>query len=202
MKIEALQKHIYDTVKEWQMKIGYREESMKLYYPDASLKGLLGLEMDAGAAQLMEALEGFAQSVQTRLGRIRISSDEKKERYCLDIPKEGVAYIAKEVPDSVFLKRFLKVITSPGSTLADVEECFAKTAKEWKIEYQRIDQKEEGLGNVFYFVYRKGQDKECAVDEIDEYMYCVESDDFGLTYHRFDREDYEKLTKENHYASV
>ena len=36
MNCEPLKKHIIDTVKEWQMKIGYRAESMKLYYPAAS----------------------------------------------------------------------------------------------------------------------------------------------------------------------
>ncbi len=202
MKIEALQKHIYDTVKEWQLKIGYREENMKLYYPDVSLKGLLGLEAGADTAQLEESLEQFAQAVQPQLGRIHVSCDEKKERYCLDVPREGVSYIAKEVPDSAFLKRFLKVITSPGSTLKDVEECFACTAKEQGIDYVGRNQEEEGLGNVFYFAAPKNQDGQSAAKEMDEYIYCVEADDFGLTYHRFDREDYEKLTKENNHASV
>ena len=41
MNCEPLKKHIIDTVKEWQMKIGYRAESMKLYYPAASLAELL-----------------------------------------------------------------------------------------------------------------------------------------------------------------
>ena len=28
---------------------------------------------------------------------------------------------------------------------------------------------------------------------VDEYCYCVEENEFGLTYHRFSREDYEAL---------
>ena len=47
MNCEPLKKHIIDTVKEWQMKIGYRAESMKLYYPAASLAKLLELPEDA-----------------------------------------------------------------------------------------------------------------------------------------------------------
>ena len=31
--------------------------------------------------------------------------------------------------------------------------------------------------------------------EIEPYVYCVESDEFGLTYHRFTREDYEELSR-------
>ena len=38
---------------------------------------------------------------------------------------------------------------------------------------------------VGYFFYEGGAP--------DEYVYCVESDDFGLTYHRFTMEDYRKL---------
>ena len=30
-------------------------------------------------------------------------------------------------------------------------------------------------------------------ERIDPYVYCVEQDDFGLTYHRFVKKEYEKL---------
>ena len=43
MNAEALKKHIFDTIKEWQIKLGYIEEDMKLYYPAESLKVLLFL---------------------------------------------------------------------------------------------------------------------------------------------------------------
>ena len=36
MHTEQLERHIIDTIKEWQMKIGYKEENMRLYYPDVS----------------------------------------------------------------------------------------------------------------------------------------------------------------------
>lgn len=197
MKIEALQKHICDTVKEWQMKIGYREENMKLYYPSVSLKALLGLKKEADAVELKGALEQFAEAVRSNLGKIEISCDENGERYCLDIPAKGIAYIAKEVPDSVFLKRFLEVITSPGRTLDDVEACFAQTACEQGIGYRKSDRSAEGLGYVFSFTYPAGT--AVCEKERDEYIYCVEADDFGLAYHRFDREDYEELAKEGHH---
>ena len=61
MNCEPLKKHIIDTVKEWQMKIGYRAESMKLYYPAASLAELLELPEDADKDQLNTALLIFAR---------------------------------------------------------------------------------------------------------------------------------------------
>ena len=54
MNGEPLKKHIIDTVKEWQMKIGYRPESMKLYYPAVSLAELLDLPEDAGKNSFRE----------------------------------------------------------------------------------------------------------------------------------------------------
>ena len=32
-------------------------------------------------------------------------------------------------------------------------------------------------------------------EEVDPYVYCFDADDFGVTYHRFARVDYEKLTQ-------
>ena len=34
-------------------------------------------------------------------------------------------------------------------------------------------------------------------DTIDDAVYCVEEDDFGLTYHRFMREDYQKIIQDS-----
>ncbi|MDO4521815.1 MAG: DUF3877 family protein [Eubacteriales bacterium] len=174
MKTEALLEHICDTVKEWQLKIGYSPEHMKLYYPDTSLRLLLEL----GDADLDTGLREFVKAVKDRLGDVAISSDEKKERYCIDIPPEGVTYIAREVPDSEFLKEFLKVTTTPGSTMEDVGRCFEKFGA-----YTAENHGEDGLGQVFSFVDQT----------IDKYVYCVELDGFGMTYHRFDRRDYSAL---------
>ena len=46
------------------------------------------------------------------------------------------------------------------------------------------------MGRVFYF---KGSDNTPESSKIDRYVYCVELDDFGMTYHRFTWHDYEKL---------
>lgn len=175
----ALKKHMIDTVKEWQLKIGYMEENMKLYYPAQSLKALLGLPEEAAQEELDTALAVFAEEVYPSLGRLKISHN--KERYCLDIPAEGCAYIAREVPEPAFLKQLLAVITAPGKTLSDVRRCFADYAAGQKTGFVEEDGAHDGMGHVFYF--EEGAD--------DCYVYCVEENEFGLTYHRFGKEDYE-----------
>ena len=64
-----------------------------------------------------------------------------------------------------------------------VRGCFSNYAGQHGVGYVEADHSMEGLGHDFYF------DKE----GIDDYIYCVEADDFGLTYHRFTKEDYEML---------
>ncbi|MFQ7767637.1 MAG: DUF3877 family protein [Fusicatenibacter saccharivorans] len=38
MTAKLLEKHITDTIREWQVKIGYEGGTMKLYYPAESLR--------------------------------------------------------------------------------------------------------------------------------------------------------------------
>ncbi|KIR02215.1 hypothetical protein P261_01029 [Lachnospiraceae bacterium TWA4] len=177
MVSEKLEKHICDTIKEWQMKIGYQEEPMKLYYPEESLRGLLDIPEDT---DLYEALAWFINEVQARLGVIKCSNNG--DRYCLEIPPVGCKYIAEEIKDSAFLKDFLEIITSKKGSLEQIADCFRKYDENFVLE----DRTADGLGHVYYFTNT----------DIDDYMYCVESDDFGITYHRFVREDYEKLLNE------
>ena len=57
-----------------------------------------------------------------------------------------------------------------------------------QMEYPELlvcEDREEDSGCVLYF------DRE----EVDPYVYCFDADDFGVTYHRFARVDYEKLTQ-------
>ena len=105
MNTNALERHIIDTVKEWQMKIGYRSEEMKLYYPDVSLAGLLELADGWTEASLKEALQEFSKETKERLGGVQISN--VKDRYCVAVPAAGCTYIHENEPDSAFLRSFL-----------------------------------------------------------------------------------------------
>lgn len=181
LKTDLLKKHIFDTVKEWQMKIGYQKGNMCLYYPSASLITLLGLNGNTTETELTDALNAFGKAVRDQLGPISVTHEG--DRYCVSIPEEGCDYIAKNIPDPEFLKSFLRVITTKGCSMDMVRGCFSNYAGQHGVGYVEADHSMEGLGHDFYF------DKE----GIDDYIYCVEADDFGLTYHRFTREDYEML---------
>lgn len=178
-----LRKHIIDTIKEWQLKIGYREGNMKLYYPGESLENLLNLSENGGDGRLMQALAGFCDETEPELGRIKITGSF--ERYCLDIPAKGCAYVAGKILEPEFLKLFLQAITGPESSMERVRECFASYAEKHGTVHREENGEEQHShgGHVFYF----------EDGTVEEYVYWVEENEFGLTYHRFTREDYERL---------
>ena len=65
---DALKKSIVDAIEEGQLKLGYREETIRLYYPLSSLCTLMHQSMDA--AQMTRALTAFSEQVKGELGEI------------------------------------------------------------------------------------------------------------------------------------
>ena len=181
MHTEQLERHIVDTIKEWQMKIGYKEENMRLYYPAVSLIGMLELPDDTTEKELKKKLAVFAESVRERLGQIEISN--VGDRYCLNVPAEGCKYISEKVPDSELLKNLLAVLNRRENDMDQVRRVFKEYATEHHGTCVEEDHESEGLGRVFCY----------TSEETDPYVYCMEQDDFGITYHRFSRADYNKL---------
>ena len=186
-----LRTHIIDTIKEWQIKIGYREGKMKLYYPGESLAALLGILDKDGKSEITNfeiVLNEFCRSCEPELGQISISGNW--ERYCLTISEKGCAYVAERVGEPEFLKLFLKEITKRENSPEQIRRCFAEYAQTKNTLYKedRIENshhtKSEGNhahgGAAFYFEDAR----------VDEYVYWVEENEFGLNYHRFTREEY------------
>ena len=168
---------------------------MKLYYPDVSLAGLLELADGWTEASLKEALQEFSKETKERLGGVQISN--VKDRYCVAVPAAGCTYIHENEPDSAFLRSFLDVITGLEPSMEAVEQCFADAAAAGKEIYVREDRETEGLGIVFYFCTSDDAKRTSDGSKIDAYVYCVEEDDFGITYHRFSWSDFQKLVSEN-----
>ena len=101
-----------------------------------------------------------------------------------------------KAPVSLFHRSFPEVNTGPAPSMQGVEQCFADAAAMNGEHYVKEDRESEGLGMVFYFCpVQEVQTPERSV--IDTYVYCVEEDDFGITYHRFSWSDFQKLVSEN-----
>lgn len=171
---EALEKNICDTLKEWELKIGCSSQPVELYYPQDSLSALLGLPQ-GDREELKQALEAFCRQVQERLGKVQIT--RHKERFCIRIPEQGSRYVRDHIQSNPFLVRFLEIIHQPDAGISDVEQVFCEFSPQ-------VVKKQTQEGEYIFYFHNP---------QIDEYVYCVEEDEFGLEYHRFTRSDYQAL---------
>lgn len=176
----TLEKHIIDTMKEWQLKIGSLDTGIGLYYPKDSLCGYLGLDEDMENEQLEQEVENYLNTKAPYLGKADVSY--AKDRYCIRVDEVGCDYITNQVEEPEFLKLLLEQLKKQD--FEGLKQAFEQYAKDHKTTLAS-EQEEDGLGTVFYF----------ADEEVEPYVYCVEQDGFGITYHRFAKSDYVKLTQ-------
>ena len=181
MNYAKLEKSICDTIKEGQIKIGYSEEAVGLYYPMESIAELLeidGSTKELTISKMQQYLAEFKRMCSANLGEVEISNKEK--RFCFKIPKEGTKYVDEQYADNQFLRDFISNITKPTVTVQEILSVFYAYAD---VEQVHLEENSE-LGYVVYF----------EDETIDEYVYCLKFDEFGATYHRFTRLDYQKLS--------
>lgn len=168
-----LRQNILDSVKECEIKLGYREEPLSLYYPKNVLLELLAVPEQ----ELEKALADFSGKEKSELGNILITETKEAGRYQVTVPKEGVAFVHKNIAASPFVKEFVEKIHNPGMTKDSVVALFKKYSEDVAVEQ---------AGEQEWVV--------CFVNpQIDAYVYYIEEDDFGLQYHRFTHQSYRVL---------
>ena len=85
----TLEKNVIDTIHEWQVKLGYTQEMMRIYYNRDSLEHLVGIEFGTNEAA-KEFLISWREQITLQLGKIRLSNNA--DRFCIAVPVEGVDY--------------------------------------------------------------------------------------------------------------
>lgn len=201
-----LEEHIADTLKEWELKLGKIDGGIRLYYPCDSVREYLeqacaggrrkkaeeeptavGSTADSAIWQqfhgmknedLAECVCQYLQAEAAYLGPIKTEYHEG--RIAVQIPDQGCQFVSEQMEYPELLVRLLPCLKE--GSLEKIRDLFETYAREHGGQVCE-DQEEEELGCVLYF------DR----DEVDPYVYCFDADDFGVTYHRFARADYEKL---------
>lgn len=173
MNFEKLEKNIIDIITEQQLKLGYRQEKVRIYYPLLSLNRLLGTDKDA--AQISEILSTFCDTVKDKFGKIKIS--ERNDRFCLLIPPEGNEYIHARKADHAFLAELIDTVRHHGCTLEKVLSLFHRYSNSVHIEKTEH-------GEFDYLIYFEDGNP-------DSFRYCLSVEDEHIIYHRFTPEDYQ-----------
>lgn len=170
--MEKLRQNIIDVIEEGQIKLGYRRETIRLYYPLASLCTFLGETLEAEPMQ--RALQRFAGAQRDTLGALEITHNG--ERFCIAVPPEGVEYIHRNTDPSGFLTEFIRAIERHGTTMDDLLALFKK--------YGPVHVEALHNGEFDYLVYfEEGRPS--------DFYYCITDEGCHMIYHRFTRADYE-----------
>lgn len=178
MNEERLIQNIIDQIKEAQLKLGYAEETIYLYFPPESLNDLLQTD-HREAGSLAEALRQSPALSHSKLGELGFRVSQK--RIEVRIPPEGARYVKEHVPDPPFLKALIQIFSHGHDlTIEDIKGCFETFSSRYVCG-------EMPPGSEFdYVLYFEDSG-------IDPYRYCVKSEMGHMIYHRFTPWDYRRL---------
>ncbi len=169
-----LERIIMEMIQEQQMKLGYEKETVRLYFPEISLKRILHLNSEE---ELKTYLQEFCEEGREKFGEIIIS--ERGGRYCISIPPEGSKYIHENMPNNPFLRDLIDLFRKHNISIEDVKDVFKTYSRNYSCE------KQDGI-EFDYLLYF--QDK-----QPDPYYYCVKFDEGHASYHRFSEEDLKEI---------
>ncbi len=175
MDFSRLEKNICDVIKEEQIKLGYREETIRLYYPLKSLNRFLRTDYTIEA--MLEAMEGFSKAVEETLGTVEVSN--RGERFCLKFLPQASEYVHTHTAQDGFLYDFIHTISRHGSTIDDVLAQFRAYSDCVHVE-------KANHGEFDYLVYFEDGNP-------DDFRYCLTDEGCHIIYHRYTQEDYDDL---------
>lgn len=173
MDYERLKRNLISVIKEAQIKLGYEEIAIGVNYVTSSLLNLLG--SDANEENIEDILLVFAHFNEALFGDIDVKRIENG--YRLTVSPRGAKYVNSLVGENDFLVKFINEIRSPLATIESVVDVFKAYSDRVVIEKTKDN---DEFDYVIYF--EDGQP--------DEFWYCIDTEDLGMTYHRFIKEDY------------
>ena len=172
MDYTRLKNNIIDSIKEEQVKLGYRKETIRFYYPLSSLNRYLNSDLDAKGMQA--ELEHFAAGLTGDLGETGIS--HTGDRFCIRLSETATEWVHDHTPQSGFIYDFVDIISKHGITLDDILSCFKKYS-------ESVAVKNLSNGEFNYLIYFENGIP-------DDYRYCLTEETDHFIYHRFTVEDY------------
>lgn len=175
MSRQHLEQNMLDMICEQQIKLGYRREVVRLYYPKTSLMRFF--ESDFTGEQFLWQLELFCREFSEKIGSVTVS--HQGERYCFCYSPEVGEYVHTHLEGTEFIREFIETISQHGTQFSDLLKVFEKYSRHVKV----LQMQEEDFDYVVYF--------EDGIP--DSYRYCITDEGCHLIYHRFTEEDYRDL---------
>ena len=170
-----LQQNIIDSIEEQQLKLGYLKETVRLYYPFASLNRFL--QTNATVEEMIELMQDFSEWSVRELGGVIVTN--RGERFCIAVPPVGAERIHAHLQRDGFLADLVEAVRVHGNTWEDVLAIFNKHS-----DYVHVQEMDNGEFQYLVF-FENGQP--------DDYRYCIAVEGHHVTYHRYTKADYEEF---------
>lgn len=172
MNFDKFEKNLINVIKESQIKLGYESIDFGVNYVTSSLLHMLdGVTED----NLENALNDFAKAKKDIFGEITVSKIDVG--YRLTVSSKGVDYVHSLVGENDFLVEFINQVRNPLGTIDDIVNVFKKHSDNVHIEETKNNPEFD------YLIYFEDGTP-------DDFWYCIDTEDLGMTYHRFMKEDY------------
>ena len=122
-----LEKNLIDILKEQQMKLGYCDEEVRLYYPLSSLNHFFGTDYSAEA--MLDRLQSEKQpdEFKEKLGAVEVT--QHNGRFCFLISKEGGRYVHENITPDSFLGELIAYVGGHDCTMQGIFDLFRKYSK-------------------------------------------------------------------------
>ncbi len=173
MDYERLTENLISVIKEAQIKLGYEEVAIGVNYVTSSLIHLLG--NDANEENIEDVLLVFARDKKELFGDIDIRKMDNGFR--LTVSPKGAEYVHSLIQPDDFLVKFINEVRKPFVSIEDIISVFREYSDKVVVE------KTVGNDEFDYVIYFED-------GKPDEFRYCIDTEDLGVTYHRFTMEDY------------
>ena len=172
MDFKKLKKNIIDVLIEEQIKLGYRKETVRLYYPLLSLNRFLSSDFDID--QMTILLKDFCAFVKDDFGEVEVSNIG--DRFCFKFPPKASEYVHNHMDDNSFIFNFIRTIEIHDITIDDILQVFYRYSH--SVHFEKVTH-----GEFDYLIYFE--------DGIpDSFRYCITDEGVHFIYHRFTIEDY------------
>ena len=164
---------LIDLIKEEQVKLGYRSEAIRFYFPLDSLNHSFNTQFSAG--EMTAALTETLAAYEGGLGPIQVSC--RKDRFEFRLTNTATDYVHANTPSTGFIYDFIEVIARHGISMDEVLQVFRRFSD--KVHVERVDY--DDFDYIVYF--------EDGVP--DSYIYCMSEEGHHIIYHRFTKTDFE-----------
>lgn len=172
---EKLEGNIVDIMVEEQAKLGYRKESVRLYYPLSSLSHFFE-ETDVTTERMNALLSGFPEYMSNKYGDVGITN--KGDRFCFTMSELASEYVHNKREDNKFIQQLVDLVGRHGTTMQQITELFKNEDESCIID---------NVDNGEFDILIKFSDSK------DRYFYCFKDEGCHIIYHRFLPEDYYDL---------